>query len=71
MRYEVGGASIGIGDPVSDGERDVGSVVNVAGERLLAVTPVAMHERALSVHGSTISPIGLPYPLSRMRGNNH
>jgi folate-binding protein YgfZ len=71
MRYEVGGASIGIGDPVSDGERDVGSVVNVAGERLLAVTPGAMHERALSVHGSTISPIGLPYPLSRMRGNNH
>jgi folate-binding protein YgfZ len=56
MRYRYDGSDVTIGDKLSDGERDVGTVVNVAGTELLAVTPVAMHEQPLSINGATATP---------------
>jgi len=64
MRYYADLDSIAIvGDKLSDGENDVGKVVNVCGKNLLAVTPVAIHDQALFVDGASIRPAGLPYEL--------
>jgi folate-binding protein YgfZ len=57
MRYQCDAPGIAIGDKVSDGEREVGSVVNVSGKDLLAVTPVAMHDQPLIINGVTATPI--------------
>ncbi len=58
MHYRCTAPDIAIGDKVSDGERDVGDVVNVSGADLLAVTPVAMHEQPLTINGATATPAG-------------
>ena len=63
MRYRCAAQSIGIGDSLEDGDRQVGKVVNVSGEDLLAVTPVALHEKTLLLGGEVAEPVGLPYPL--------
>jgi folate-binding protein YgfZ len=57
MRYRHDAPNVGIGDKVSDGERDVGTVVNVLGRQLLAVTPVAMHDRPLTINGASATPL--------------
>lgn len=57
MRYECAAPEIAIGDKVSDGERDVGTVVNVQGNDLLAVTPVALHDRTLTIRGAAATPL--------------
>ena len=64
MRYRCDAPGIAIGDKLSAGDRDVGSVVNVSGNDLLAVTPVATHEQLLTIHGRTATPAALPYALS-------
>ena len=58
MHYQCTAPDIAIGDKVSDDQRDVGDVVNVSGEDLLAVTPVAMHEQPLTINGATATPAG-------------
>jgi len=63
MRYEAATDGVHAGMRLSDGESDVGVVVNVAGRRLLAVTPVELHDRPLGANGIVITPIGLPYDL--------
>jgi folate-binding protein YgfZ len=63
MRYRCATQSIGIGDSLEDGDRQVGKVVNVSGEDLLAVTPVAVHKKALTLGGEVAEPVGLPYSL--------
>ena len=63
MRYQADADGIGAGDKLSDGEHNVGEVVNVAGLELLAVTPVDLHEAPLSANGIAVTPKGLPYPL--------
>jgi len=63
MRYEADKDGIDVGDKLSDGERNVGEVVNVVGCDLLAVTPVELHEQTLFVGESTVVPQGLPYEL--------
>lgn len=63
MRYLADGDGVAAGAAVTDGERNVGDVVNVAGRDLLAVTPVAHHDRDLKVGSITLSPQGLPYSL--------
>ena len=60
MRYRCAAQSIGIGDSLEDGDRQVGKVVNVSGEDLLAVTPVAMHEKALMLGGEVAEPVRVP-----------
>ncbi len=56
-RYRCDAPGIAIGHKLSDGERDVGTVVNVQGAELLAVTPVALHERPLTIDGVTATPL--------------
>jgi folate-binding protein YgfZ len=63
MRYQADHDGISVGDKLSDGEREVGTVVNVAGSDLLAVTPVDLHERALTMGALNVVPESLPYEL--------
>lgn len=61
MRYTTESNSVSIGDKLTDGERAVGEVVNVSGNSLLAVTPVAMQQQPLTVGGAPANPAALPY----------
>jgi len=49
------------GDKVSDGERDVGEVLNAIGTDLLAVIPSETADKALSVAGAGLEHIPLEY----------
>ncbi len=49
------------GDKVSDGERDVGDVLNVARNDLLAVVPLDKADTALNVNGVRLTHHPLPY----------
>ena len=49
------------GDKVSDGERDIGEVLNAAGNDLLAIIPTAKADDALSVSDTTLTHIPLHY----------
>jgi len=50
-----------VGEKVSDGERDIGEVLNVAGSNLLAVVPLDKAEAPLSVSGASLRRETLPY----------
>jgi folate-binding protein YgfZ len=50
-----------VGAKVSDGERDIGEVFNVAGSNLLAVVPLDKTEAPLSVSGASLKHKALPY----------
>ena len=63
MRYEADKKGIEVGDKLSDGERNVGEVVNVAGRDLLAVTPVELHQQILVSGDLAIIPQDLPYEI--------
>ena len=63
MRYIANHDGIKVGADVSDGERNIGSVVNVIGRDLLAVTPLDRHDQALRVGEVQIEPQRLPYSL--------
>ena len=60
QRFHCGGAAA-VGDKVSDGERDIGEVFNVAGSDLLAVVPLDKTEAPLSVSGASLKLKALPY----------
>ncbi len=49
------------GDKISDGQRDIGEVVNAIGNDLLAVVPIEKKDAALEVNGVTLQYIALPY----------
>lgn len=49
------------GDKVSNGSRDIGDVLNVAGNELLAVVPVDKADTPLSVNGVGLTHLELPY----------
>ena len=49
------------GDKISDGQRDIGEVVNAAGNDLLAVIPVANVLDPLTVNGTALEYVPLPY----------
>jgi len=51
------------GDKVSDGERDVGEVLNAIGDDILAVVPTDKAEAGLTVNGVALKHIALPYLL--------
>ena len=61
MRYRCDAPHIAIGDKLAEDGRDVGTVVNVSGFDLLAVTPVASHERPLLIDDAIATPLPLPY----------
>jgi len=54
-------AAVAVGDKVSLGDRDIGEVLNVAGNDLLAVVPVDKAESGLTVHGIALVLEVLPY----------
>jgi hypothetical protein len=60
MRYRSN-ATLAIGDKLSDGDRDVGEVINVIENDLLAVTPVGIHDSTLSADDVEVVPQLLPY----------
>ena len=60
LRFESE-AAVSAGDKVSDGERDVGDVLNVAGTDLLAVVPTDKADTPLTVNGNKLTHIPLPY----------
>ncbi len=62
MRYRTS-ATVVDGDKLSDGEKDAGRVINVSGEDLLAVTPVAMHDKELFANGVEVTPVVMPYAV--------
>jgi len=49
------------GDKVSDGERDVGEVVNASDDELLAVVPLNKADQRLTVDGAALVNSPLPY----------
>lgn len=49
------------GDKVSDGNRDVGEVLNAIGNDLLAVVPVDIADNDLTVNGTALLHLPLPY----------
>ncbi|MGI9237206.1 MAG: YgfZ/GcvT domain-containing protein [Woeseiaceae bacterium] len=51
------------GDKVSDAERDIGEVLNVAGTDLLAVVPVDKADGTLTINGVKLTLIELPYAV--------
>jgi len=60
LRFESE-TSVSAGDKVSDGERDVGEVLNVAGTDLLAVVPMDKADSPLTVDGIKLTHVPLPY----------
>lgn len=51
------------GDKISDGDREIGEVVNAIGKDLLAVIPVASVKAVLAIGTDRLTPVDLPYPL--------
>jgi folate-binding protein YgfZ len=62
MRY-CSDAPLASGDKLSDGDRDVGEVINVIGNDLLAVTAVDVRDKPLTAKGAQIRPVTMPYTI--------
>ena len=60
MRYRSD-ATLATGAKLSDGDRDVGEVVNVFETDLLAVTPVDAHDKSLVANNADVTPLSTPY----------
>jgi len=60
MRFEST-EPVSAGDKVSDGERDVGEVLNAVGSDLLAVVPVEEAGGSLTIRGIPLVNLSLPY----------
>lgn len=54
-------APVAAGDPVRDGDRKVGDVVNAIGTELLAVVPLDTKDAALTADGADLNRVPLPY----------
>ena len=64
LRFESS-APVSPGDKVSDGEREVGEVVNAIGNDLLAVVPLDSASELLSIGTFKLIQVDLPYTLQR------
>ena len=62
-RYRVDGGPAQPGDKLRLGGRDIGEVVNVAGNEILAVAPRAQHAETLDIGDGKAVPLPLPYDL--------
>ena len=60
LRFESA-VPVDVGDKVSDGERDVGEVINAVARELLAVVPLDKQDQQLTVAGHTLEKRPLPY----------
>jgi hypothetical protein len=59
MRYRSD-VKLASGDKLSDGVRDIGEVINVIENDLLAVTPVDLHDKTLNANGTEVTPVTIP-----------
>lgn len=64
MRYRSD-ATLATGDKLSDGDRDVGEVINVIETDLLAVTPIDAHDKRLVANYADVTPLSTPYLFGR------
>ena len=69
LRFESS-EPVSSGDKVSDGDRDVGEVLNAIGNDLLAVVPVDKADSGLSVNGTALLHLPLPYMNKNNSGEN-
>jgi folate-binding protein YgfZ len=60
MRYSTE-STLTSGDRLSDGQQEIGEVINVVGSDLLAVTPVVAHEKTLFAGKAEVIPARVPY----------
>lgn len=60
MKFQINGQA-SPGDKISDGDRDVGEVLNVAGDHLLAVIPIDRRDADLTVADASLANVALPY----------
>ena len=60
LRFEAS-APVDVGTRVSDGERDIGEVLNAIGTDLLAVVPVAVQDAELTAGDAMLRCVPLPY----------
>ena len=58
MRYRSD-ATLASGNKLSDGDKDVGEVINVIGSDLLAVTSVDAHDKTLYASGIEVTPVSV------------
>lgn len=63
MHYLADNDAVAVGDKLSDDGREVGTVVNAAGRDLLAVIPIELHDRTLTIGDTTVTPESLPYDI--------
>lgn len=63
-RYRISDCSPKIGDPLSDQGRNIGKVVNVGANEILAVTPVEKHHNELRLGEGAATPLPLPYSIT-------
>ena len=62
LRYRVAGP-VAVGDKVSHDGRDIGEVLNVAGDEVLAVVPLDQANAGLDVGGNALDRLALPYEV--------
>lgn len=60
LRFRTEG-TVAVGDRISEGDRDVGEVLNVAGHDLLAVVPLDKADAALYANGAALTRESLSY----------
>jgi hypothetical protein len=60
LRFQCPGA-VSVGDKVSDGERDVGEVLNALADELLAVVPLEKADQPLAIGKNALLHLPLPY----------
>jgi folate-binding protein YgfZ len=63
MRYHADHPGLSVGNKLTLAGKNVGEIVNVSGQELLAVSPVEMHSEVLSSGKTVVSPRGLPYRI--------
>ena len=63
MLYQSQKPGITSAEKVVKGDKVVGDVVNVSGTDVLAVTPLDLHDKPLSVAGIERTPTALPYKI--------
>lgn len=61
MRYRAADCALSVGATLTLADKNVGEVVNVFGQDLLAVTPIEVHGEALTCGTLKVTPTGLPY----------
>lgn len=65
MHYQTEEPLAGTGDKLRHEDREVGEVLNAAGEHLLAVVPLELRGLTLSLVGRPAIPVNLPYALPK------